>query len=283
MHKHAHWLRQYRIKARGAFRGRNYVVVAPSPCLNASVDHDANVRVYGVVGGGGGRATAARFTQSGAHVLIAGRRPEPLAETRRLHPEIATVTADIRVKAEVDRVVAEALRLWGRIDVLVNNAGAFARSPLETASPDLVLDLFATNVLGPTLMTQAALPHLKASRGSVVNVSSTYGHKASPGASLYAASKAAIEHLTRCWALELAPHKIRVNAVAPGPTETPILQRSGLPMDVVEAIKNREAGLVPLGRRGAPDEVAAWIVTLTDPSAEWITGQILSVDGGLSL
>jgi NAD(P)-dependent dehydrogenase (short-subunit alcohol dehydrogenase family) len=99
----------------------------------------------------------------------------------------------------------------------------------------------------------------------------------------YAASKAALEHLTRCWAIELAPHRIRVNAVAPGPTETDILKRSGLPAAVVDEIKNDEAERVPLRRRGTAEEIAAWIVNLASSEASWITGQVIAVDGGLSV
>ena len=99
----------------------------------------------------------------------------------------------------------------------------------------------------------------------------------------HAASKAALEHLTRCWALELAPYRIRVNAVAPGPTETGILERSGLLIAIVEQIKEDEVERVPLGRRGTPEEVAAWIVDLANPTANWITGQVGAVDGGLSM
>ncbi len=130
---------------------------------------------------------------------------------------------------------------------------------------------------------QAALPHLARSRGAVINVSSTYGHKAAPYISHYAASKAALEHLTRCWALELAPKGIRVNSVAPGPTETPALSSFGLPPEAVEQIKLREIQMIPLGRRGAPDEVARWIVRLGSSDEDWITGQVISVDGGLSI
>jgi NAD(P)-dependent dehydrogenase (short-subunit alcohol dehydrogenase family) len=147
----------------------------------------------------------------------------------------------------------------------------------------MVTSLFATNILGPTLLSRAALPSLKATQGSIVNISSTFGHKASPMISHYAASKAALEHLTRCWALELAPFGIRVNAVAPGPTETDILERSGMSADAVDQIKKEEALRIPLGRRGDPEEVASWIVKLAEPEASWMTGQVISVDGGLGI
>lgn len=144
-------------------------------------------------------------------------------------------------------------------------------------------DIFATNVLGPTLLARAALPHLRATRGNIVNVSSTFGHKPAAGVSHYGASKAALEHLTRSWALELASSGVRVNAVAPGPTETPMLERSGVPADALAAIKADEVKRIPLGRRGEPAEVAHWIVALADPAAAWVTGQVVGVDGGLGV
>lgn len=146
-----------------------------------------------------------------------------------------------------------------------------------------ISDLFALNVTAPSLLAAAALAHLRATRGAIVNISSTYGHRPLPGAAHYAASKAALEQLTRTWAMELAADGIRVNALAPGPTESQALTAAGLPDAAVEQIKQDEIARIPLGRRGAPEEVAAWIVHLADPAATWITGQILTIDGGLEL
>ncbi len=242
-------------------------------------------KVIIVTGGGSGigRAAAIRFANEGACVLITGRRPEPLKETEHAHSGIASVVADVTVENHSIKVIEEAFERWGRIDVLVNNAGAFGISPLEHVPNDLVTRLFTTNILGPTLLTRAALPYLKETKGAVVNVSSTLGHKASPNASHYGASKAALEHLTRSWALEQAPHGVRVNAIAPGPTETPILETSGLSSEVVASIKSEERKRIPLGRRGEPDEVAKWIVEFADPKSTWMTGQVLTIDGGLAV
>jgi len=240
-------------------------------------------RVAIVTGGGSGigRATAVRFAALGARVLVVGRRVEPLEETARLGDGIVALAADVGQDAGAPAVIGRALELWGRVDILVNNAGAFAAAPLQDTTADLVATLFTTNVMGPTWLAQAALPHLAATRGAIVNVSSTYGHKATAGAAHYAASKAALEQLTRCWALELAPRGVRVNAVAPGPTDTPILARAGLPAEAIAAIKRTETARIPLGRRGTPEDVAVWIVALADPTA-WVTGQIVAIDGGLS-
>ncbi|HXU94782.1 MAG TPA: SDR family oxidoreductase, partial [Gallionella sp.] len=132
---------------------------------------------------------------------------------------------------------------------------------------------------------RAALPWLKDAGGSsVINVSSTFGHKPTAMLSHYAASKAALEHLTRCWALELAADGIRVNAVSSGPVNTDFMaNQMHLPQEQIEIIQAQEQKNIPLGRRGNPEEVAEWIVSLALPSSAWITGQVVSVDGGLSV
>ncbi|TDD20047.1 SDR family oxidoreductase [Nonomuraea diastatica] len=234
-------------------------------------------------GTGIGRAAALAFARAGAHVLGVGRRADVLRETADQHPGIAVRAADVRGEHAPGTIVGAAIERWGRLDVLVNSAGATAMMALADTDAERVGDLFALNVTAPSLLARAALPHLKATSGTIVNVSSTYGHRPLPGAAHYAASKAALEQLTRSWALELAPDGIRVNALAPGPTESEALAASGLPQDTVEQIKRDEAARIPLGRRGEPDEVAAWIVHLADPAATWITGQVLTVDGGLEL
>lgn len=250
-----------------------------------SVDpmHD---HVFIVTGGGGGigRAAARALALAGARVLVTGRRRALLDSLTAEQPNIAGFVADAGEPADAARTVAEAVRLWGRLDGLVNNAGAGAPLALAEATAGRIGAIYAVNVVGPTLLAAAAVPHLAETGGAIINVSSTLARKPAAGFADYAASKAALEQLTRCWALELAPRGIRVNAVASGPVETAFLrERMGLSDEAAAAIEADERRAIPLGRRGAPDDVAAWIVALASPSAAWVTGQVLGVDGGFSL
>ncbi|HMM74221.1 MAG TPA: SDR family oxidoreductase [Gammaproteobacteria bacterium] len=243
-------------------------------------------KVVIVTGGssGIGWAAARRFAEAGAKVLITGRRAAALEAAASDEPNISTLVADAAVPLDAARTIDTAIERHGRLDVLVNNAGAGAILPLAAASAGRIQHIFAVNVVGPSLIAAAALPHLAAAKGSIVNVSSVYGHKAGAMLSHYAASKAALEHLTRCWALELAPQCVRVNAVAAGPTESGALTgMMGLSPERAAAIEAQEREAIPLKRRGRPDDVARWILALADPASEWITGQIVAADGGLGL
>jgi NAD(P)-dependent dehydrogenase (short-subunit alcohol dehydrogenase family) len=246
--------------------------------------HDQRVVIVTGGSSGIGRAAALRFAAQGDKVLITGRRPEPIHAAAAEHANMVGLVADVASPTDAGRTVAEAIDRWGRLDALINNAGAGAILPLAEAKADRITDIFAVNVLGPSLLASAALPHLEKTRGTIINISSTFGHK--PGAALshYAASKAALEHLTRCWALELAPIGIRVNAVAAGPTESGALTgMMGLSPEQAASLKEQERAQIPLGRRGIPDDIASWITRLVDPEASWMTGQVIAIDGGLGL
>ena len=247
---------------------------------------DLTDKVVIVTGGsaGIGRAAALHFAAQGANVLITGRREAPLAAVAAANSNIAAFEADAAQPDDAGRTVAHAVSLWGRLDVLVNNAGAGAILPLADAIADQIAGILAANVVGPSVLAAAAIPYLTDTRGSIINISSTFGHKAAANLSHYAASKAALEHLTRCWALELAPRGIRVNAIAAGPTETNALTgMMGLSPEAAAAIEAQEREHIPLKRRGVPDDVAAWIVGLAGKHSDWVTGQVIAVDGGLSV
>ncbi|MEW2514529.1 SDR family oxidoreductase [Streptomyces sp. NPDC046870] len=234
-------------------------------------------------GSGIGRATAIAMAEAGARVLGVGRRRTALEETAAVNSNIATLAVDVRSEQAPELIVGAAIDRWKQLDVLVNNAGATARVSLQELTRERITDLFDLNVIAPTMLAQAALPHLRRSHGSIINVSSTYGHRPQPGAAHYAASKAALEQLTRTWALELAKDGVRVNSIAPGPTESEALSLSGLTEEEVTRVKREQAAQIPLGRRGEPEEVASWIVRFADPTSTWLTGQILTIDGGLEL
>lgn len=243
-------------------------------------------KVVIVTGGsaGIGRAAALQFAAMGARVLITGRRVERLDKVSAAHPNIEALVADTSKLEDAVFPIRKAIQLWGRIDVLVNNAGSGAIMPLAQADAERVKEIFAVNVIGPTLLAKEALPHLTATKGSIINISSTYGSKAGAMLSHYGASKAALEYMTRSWALELAPIGIRVNAIAAGPTETDALTGiMGLSKEEAETVKHHEIQQIPLRRRGMPDEIAGWIVSLAYPENNWVTGQIIGVDGGLAV
>lgn len=238
-----------------------------------------------VTGGsyGIGRATALEFAKRGAQVLITGRNKAPLDEVASQHENITALVADSADPSSAELIISKAITLWGKLDILVNNAGSGAILPLESATEKQITDVFSINVVASSLLARAAIPHLKASKGAIVNVSSAIGNKPSPGLSHYGASKAALDYLTRSWALELAPD-IRVNAVSPGPTESGALTgMMGLSKEQAQAVIEQEKAMIPLKQRGVPKDISRWILMLSDPSSSWVTGQVIGIDGGFSL
>ena len=231
-----------------------------------------------------GRATALAFARDGARLVVSGRREDAgqalAAELRDLGTEAEFVRADVRHEDDVRGLIDQTVARFGRLDVAVNNAGTEGKpGPVTDQTADSYAATFDTNVLGTLLSMKHELRvMLGQKQGSIINISSTMGHKGAPGASVYTASKHAVEGLTKAAALEGAASGVRVNAVAPGPVETEMLNR-------FTGTADRKAGLVagvPLLRAGAPDEIADAIVFLASDKARFLTGQIVSVDGGKS-
>jgi NAD(P)-dependent dehydrogenase (short-subunit alcohol dehydrogenase family) len=230
-----------------------------------------------------GEGAATAFHAAGARVFGLVRRKEAFESARAKHAGIHWLLGDVANEAQAAEAVKVAVREGGRLDVVVNNAGVGVFTPLEQSSGEAIRQQFEVNVYGPSFVTRAALQALKASRGSVVNVGSAAGHRPMPGGAHYGATKAALESLTRSWALELAPHGVRVNAVAPGPTDTPVFGKLGAPPEAIPSIKEAFVKHVPLGRIATIDEVVYWLLAVADPSVTWMTGQVISIDGGMSL
>ena len=229
-----------------------------------------------------GRATALAFASDGARVVASGRRPELghalVKELRSVGAEAEFLQADVRQEEEVRRLIDQTFELFGRLDVAVNSAGTEGKpGPISEQTVDSYRAVFDSNVLGVLLSLKHELRvMLPQKHGSIVNISSTYGRRGGVGASVYSASKHAVEGLTQSAALEAAPAGVRVNAVAPGPIDTDMLSR-------FTGTAERKVGLatgVPLQRLGKPQDIAQAIVFLASDKAAFITGQVFGVDGG---
>jgi NAD(P)-dependent dehydrogenase (short-subunit alcohol dehydrogenase family) len=231
-----------------------------------------------------GRAAAVAFAQKGANVVVTGRRDEAgkvlAEELRALGSEAEFINADVRDEDDVRTMVDQTVARFGRLDVAVNNAGTEGRpSPITDQTADTYNATFDTNVLGVVLsMKHQVRVMQEQGGGSIVNISSTYGHEGAAGASVYVGSKHAVEGITKSVALEVASAGIRVNGVAPGPTDTGMLTRfTGTPENKAALVTE-----VPLARLGLSEELAAAIVFIASDEASYITGHILNVDGGHS-
>ncbi|WP_170533364.1 SDR family NAD(P)-dependent oxidoreductase [Ruegeria atlantica] len=239
-------------------------------------------KVILITGGGTGigKATASAFIANGAKVVITGRRQSVLEEaTQKLGPQAYAIVGDVSKDGEPARIIEETIRKFGRLDVLVNNAGTGKMGPLSETSDQDIESIYRTNVFGPLAFAREATPHLANSKGAIINISSVVARGMMPGAAVYASSKAAVDHATRLIAAELGPMGIRVNAVAPGLTDT----------EITADVKSNEQMLgmiiaqTPMGRIGEPEDIANAVLLIADNRAGWITGQSVQAGGGFLL
>ena len=234
-----------------------------------------------------GRAAAIRFGRDGARVLAVGRKAAALEDAAH-QVELAggacvPFEADVTAAEAPDAIVARAVEAFGGLTTVVNAAGLIGTGTVENtpdSSWDAMIDI---NLRAPFRLMRAAAPLLADSRGSIVNVSSVTGLRAFPGVLAYCVSKAGVDQLTRCAALELAPRGVRVNAVNPGVVVTNLHRRSGVDEESYAAFLERSKQTHPLGRVGDADEIAELIVFLASDRAGWITGETISIDGGRHL
>ena len=234
-----------------------------------------------------GHACAVGLAHEGANVGGVGRKEEALKtvadEVRSAGAEALTIRADLSVDSEADRVIDESVEAFGGIDVLVNAAGFLTTGTIETTAIDSWDEMMNVNVRAVFRLMQRSLPSLIERRGNIVNVSSVTGLRSFPGVLAYCVSKAAVDQLTRCSALELAAKGVRVNAVNPGVVVTEIHKRGGMNNEAYAAFLEHSKTTHPLGRTGRPEEIAALVLFLASDDASWVTGATYSIDGGRAL
>ena len=231
-----------------------------------------------------GKATASLLADKGMTVVAVGRNEKELNSVREgvrsKKGSVKVQLADVLEQSQLERIVTETVDAFGQIDVLVNSAGIIRNGTIETTVLDDWDKLMNVNLRSVFYLMQRCIPHLEATKGNIVNVSSVAGTRSFPGVLAYCVSKAAIDQLTRCTALELAAKKIRVNAVNPGVVVTNLHTRGGMDAEAYSAFLERTKETHPLGRAGTPDEVAELIYFLASDKAGWITGATYEIDGG---
>jgi NAD(P)-dependent dehydrogenase (short-subunit alcohol dehydrogenase family) len=247
---------------------------------------DKSVIVTGATSGIG-RSTAVAFGQEGASVVVVGRNEAALTEVagavQSAGGRAVGCRADVTAADAPAQIVGRAVQEFGGLDVLVNAAGVIATGTLEATTDEVFDTMMAVNVRAPFRLMRAATQHLTARKGAVVNVSSVNGLRSFPGVLAYCVSKAAVDHLTRCAAIEMAPLGVRINAVNPGVTVTNLHRRSGMEEAQYAAFLERSKTTHPLGRPGDPEEIASLILFLASDRAAWMTGETIPIDGGRHL
>ena len=234
-----------------------------------------------------GRAVAFRFAESKASVVALGRKVEALREVQSAVEKAAghalAIAADVTNETEIQHAMGGAIAKFGRLDILVNAAGHISNGSIENTSLDAWDAMMDVNLRAVFHLMQLATPHLIKTKGNIVNVSSVTGLRSFPGVLAYCVSKAGVDQLTRCAALELAPKGVRVNAVNPGVVVTEIHKRGGMSEADYQQFLERSKTTHPLGRVGDPREIAELVFFLASEKASWITGATYSIDGGRAL
>ena len=241
-------------------------------------------KVAVITGGnsGIGLATAQRFAAEGAHVFITGRRQSELdAAVQQIGKNVTGVQGDVATLADLDRLYATVQQQQGRLDILFANAGGGAFAPLGSITEEHFDKTFNSNVKGLLFTVQKALP-LFQDGGSIILTASITASKGTEAFSVYSATKAAVRSFARCWTVDLKGRKIRVNALSPGPIDTPGLSHLAPTEEQVGQLKTNLVASVPLGRMGSPDEVAKAAVFLASDDSSYVTGIELFVDGGMA-
>jgi NAD(P)-dependent dehydrogenase (short-subunit alcohol dehydrogenase family) len=250
----------------------------------ASFNMQEKVVIVTGASSGIGRATAKIFVENGSKVIAVGRNDKELNLLRtQMHTSggiIKPVLTDLRETSQVDRLITETIDQFKQLDVVVNAAGIIANGSVETTSLDEWDKMMNINLRSVFYLMHKCVPHLIKTKGNIVNVSSVTGLRAFPNVLAYCVSKAGIDQLTRCSALELAPQGVRVNAVNPGVVVTNLHKRSGMDEEKYSKFLEHSKTTHPLGRAGNPEEVADLIYYLASDKAAWITGATYEIDGG---
>jgi len=251
--------------------------------VNGEVHFDYSGKVIAITGGGTGigRGIGAAFLRAGGSVVVTGRRAAPLESFCALDPERASfIQMDVGIDEDRRRTIDTIIARHGRLDVLINNALAVYMRPLDELEAKHIEKMYRVLLVGPTALTQAAIPHLAATQGNVINISSVAArHVPFPahGLAVYSAAKAGLNQLTRVLASELAARGVRVNAIAPGATRTEETSPAAI------AAREASAKLTPMGRVGEPEDIAAVALFLASEAAAWVTGQVIDASGGFGV